>query len=638
MAHVTEWEGRRPHGWARPTAPSFFHRPIGSAAGVAGVLLTAVLSWGQAPTPPSSPYGARGVAGPTLIAAAQPAPAPGDKPPAPIPPPQPAPSVGDILSATHPRLAGLPAAVKPPVGSSPVPSPEVQKLIQDTSGKEFIDPVDTIEVIVGRPRIWKLKQTPIRIQVGDPRILDYQPIGNDLRQLSIIGQNPGVTVLNMWFGDRDDAKKQTILSFQVNVLPDPDAKERLERVYKALEDEINRSFPDAFVCLFLVGDKLVVTGQVKDAVEATHIMQILRANAPTSGPQGASSIPVQQAVLNMGAGGVDPITGQLRQSLDSYVIQGEQYVINLLRIPGEQQVMLKVTVAEVSRAASRSIGLNEIIRNSLGVPVVSNATGQANLQPNINAILDNGRVTLAIDALRNVNLARSLAEPNLVTLNGRPAFFQAGGEFPVPVVTGATAVGLQGVQFVPFGVQLNFIPYISDKDRIQLQLNATVSVRDVGTGTNFGIGQNSNNTTFVPGLTTRTVSTTVEMREGQTLAIAGLLQTNIGNDTTRVPFFGDIPFGGQLFRVDRSNSSESELVLLVTPELVHAMEPKEVPPLPGSDVFEPGDLEFYLLGRLESQRPYDYRSQVMSDVARMCAYRRCELLYFAGPHGHSEPK
>src|SRR4029077_17259476 len=110
------------------------------------------------------------------------------------------------------------------------------------------------------------------------------------------------------------------------------------------------------------------------------------------------------------------------------------------------------------------------------------------------AVIDNGRVNLAIQALRTVNLARSLAEPNLATLNGHPANFQAGGEFPVPVVTGATAVGLTGVSFVPFGVQLNFIPFISDKDRIRLQLNATVSVRDVGTGASFGTG--SSGSTF----------------------------------------------------------------------------------------------------------------------------------------------
>ena len=631
MAHETLREGRGGRGRGGRA------RAAALAAGVAGVLLTAAAAWGQAPVAPASPYGARGPA----VALVDP---PANQPPAPIPPPQPqppgqGPTVSDLIGGLHPRLNGLPASVRPPVGATPVPSPETLKKYNQFTGGEFVDPEVTIEVIVGRPRIWRLKQTPIRIQVGDPRVLDYQPIGNDLKQLSLIGERPGITVLNLWFGDPTDATKQTILSYQVNVLPDPEAKERLERAYKALEDEINRSFPDAFVCLFLVGDKLVVTGQVKDAVEATTILQILRANAPTSGPQGAASIPVSQATLNLAPGlGIDPVTGQLRQSLDSYIVQGESNIVNLLRIPGEQEVMLKVTVAEVSRSAARSIGLNEIIRNSLGVQVFSNTTGAGNLNANLNAVLDNGRVTLAIDALRSVNLARSLAEPNLVTLNGRPAYFQAGGEFPVPVVTGATAVGLQGVQFVPFGVQLNFVPYISDKDRIQLQLQATVSVRDVGTGANFGTGATAANTTFVPGLTTRTVSTTVEMREGQTLAIAGLLQTNLGGDTTRVPLFGDIPFGGQLFRVDRTQASESELVLLVTPELVHAMEPKEVPPLPGSDYFEPGDLEFYLLGRLESRRAYDYRSPVMDTMARMCAYRKCELLYFAGPHGHSEPK
>jgi pilus assembly protein CpaC len=212
----------------------------------------------------------------------------------------------------------------------------------------------------------------------------------------------------------------------------------------------------------------------------------------------------------------------------------------------------------------------------------------------------------------------------------------AGGEFPVPVVTGATATGLQGVSFVPFGVQLNFTPYITDKDRVRLQVNATVSVRDVGTGANFGTGTGVS--TFVPGLTSRSISTTVEMREGQTLAIGGLLQTNLGADTSRVPFFGDLPIGGQAFRFDRTQYSESELVLLVTPELVHALEPKEVPPLPGSDYLEPNDIEFYLTGRLESRRSYDFRSPVMTPLCRMKAYRHCELLYFSGPRGHSDGK
>ncbi len=542
----------------------------------------------------------------------------------------------DLLGTFHPRLEGLPAGVNPPVGTTPVPDKATLEKYARYTGR-FVDPENTIDLVVGRPRIWFLKQAPFRIQVGDESLLSYTPIGNEPRQLSLIGNKVGTTVLNLWFGDPNDATNQTILSFLVQILPDPEAKERLERVFKALEDEINRAFPDAFVCLFLVGDKLVVTGQVKDALEATTIIQILRSNAPTGGTTGAANIPVNQPYLNLNPTGIGP-DGQLRRSLDDYIIQGETNIVNLLRIPGEQQVMLKVTVAEVSRSAARSIGLNALFTNSAGAPVFGQLTGQPNngTNPNLPTIIDNGRITLAIEALRKVDLARSLAEPNLVTLNGHPAVFQAGGEFPVPVVTGATATGLQGVDFVPFGVQLNFVPFISDKDRIRLQLQATVSVRDVNTGANFGTGNVGN--TFVPGLTTRNVATTVEMREGQTLAIAGLLQTNLGGSTNRVPLAGDIPFGGQLFRVDRTQASESELVLLVTPELVHPMEPKEVPPLPGSDYFEPGDLEFFLLGRLESGRAYNYRSPVMDDLQRMRAYRRCELLYFVGPSGHSEAK
>ena len=126
------------------------------------------------------------------------------------------------------------------------------------------------------------------------------------------------------------------------------------------------------------------------------------------------------------------------------------------------------------------------------------------------------------------------------------------------------------------------------------------------------------------------------MREGQTLAIGGLLQSNLGGRSRRVPFFGDLPYAGAFFRVDDTENEESELIIIVTPELVHPMEPNEVPPLPGSDYFEPGDLEFYLCGKLESSRSYDYRSPVMTDLHRMCAYRHCELLYFVGPHGHCD--
>jgi pilus assembly protein CpaC len=246
---------------------------------------------------------------------------------------------------------------------------------------------------------------------------------------------------------------------------------------------------------------------------------------------------------------------------------------------------------------------------------------------NLPTALDNGQVRLAISALRDLNYARSLAEPNLVTMNGQTARFQAGGQFPVPVVTGYTAAGLQGVNFIPYGVQLNFTPYITDRDRIRLVVAAEVSSRDLSTG------QTNVSGSSIPSLITRSFQTTVELREGQTLAVAGLVQNNLGADSKKIPFIGDLPILSNLTGFQRLNAGEQELVVLITPELVHPLEHKEVPPLPGSDLFEPNDLEFYVLGRIESHRPYDYRSPIRTDLQRILEYRRAERMYISGPHG-----
>ena len=143
---------------------------------------------------------------------------------------------------------------------------------------------------------------------------------------------------------------------------------------------------------------------------------------------------------------------------------------------------------------------------------------------NVEAILDGGRVPLAINALRTLNYAKSMAEPTLVTLNGHTADFQAGGQFPVPIVTGFTTTGLQGVQFVPFGVQLELHAPRHRPGPHPPAVNANVSSRDMATG-------DPHQRAGVPGLTTRNFDTTVELREGETLAVAGLIQSNSGADS-----------------------------------------------------------------------------------------------------------
>ena len=417
--------------------------------------------------------------------------------------------------------------------------------------------------------------------------------------------------------------------------------------YKKLAAEINCTFPDSRIELFLIGDKLVVRGEAKDIADATQILRIARSNAPRI---------EEKAAFGNTTATVDNTANNRDRSRDLLNAAGP-YVINLMHIPGEQQVMCKVCVAEISRAAARSIGLNFSFTNKRGLQVFAQntgniagnvggglgaiqgvgAVGNAGLNglnqaaDNLPALLDNGQIVLAINALRNLTYARTLVETNLVTLNGEPGNIHAGGEFPVPIVTsGTTQFGsIGGVEFRKFGVQLTFTPFITDRDRVRLSISAAVSTRDLSTGTVIN-GSN------VSGLSTRNFSNVVVLRSGQTLAVGGLIQNNLGAQASRVPFFGDLPVIGRAFGFDQLNAGEQELVFLITPELVGGLNHDEVPPLPGSDLFEPGDLEFYLLGRLESRRSADYRSPVRTDIHRMINYHRCEELYIVGPSGHSE--
>lgn len=563
-----------------------------------------------------------------------------------------------------PQPLPLPAPVDDPgrlkrlgpnmLGGTPVPT---EKDLEDY--RQFIegviDPRNTLDLITGRARLILLKQPPTRTQIADPNIATIRVLEPRGDQMTIIGARVGTTVLNLWFPDPMNKDKEKVLSYLVRVFPDPEQKDRLEAIYKVLEGEINKSFPNSRVRLALVGDKLMVSGQAHDVYEATQILRILRANAPG---QGGQQQPPQPPTASPGPTGqpFDPLRPGDTPGLESFQTAGGPSVINNLRVPGEQQIMLRVVVAEVNRAAARSIGLDFSIVNNRGTTVFAQLTGGITTAAGVGAggatgggagaglvnlpvNLDNGQIPIAINALRTLNYARSLAEPNLTTMNGQTATFLAGGQFPVPVIGGLGGLGglnqgaiggLQGVQFVPFGVQLSFSPVITDRDRIRLTLTATVSTRDNAAATNIG-GAN------VPGLNTRTFSTTIELREGQTMAVAGLIQNNTGASASRVPFFGDIPYLGRLASVQQTSAGEQELVVLVSPELVHPLEPHELTPLPGADVFEPGDLEFYLAGRLESRRSYDYRSSVRTDIHRMLRYRRCEDLYIVGPSGHVEP-
>jgi pilus assembly protein CpaC len=176
---------------------------------------------------------------------------------------------------------------------------------------------------------------------------------------------------------------------------------------------------------------------------------------------------------------------------------------------------------------------------------------------------------------------------------------------------------------------LNFTPTVTDHDRIRLNLQATVSTRDESTGAVIADSE-------VAGLNNRNFQTTVELREGQTIAIAGLVQSNLGGSTARVPVLGDIPILGRLFSSDSTSYDEQELIVLVTPYLVNPLEATREPlPLPGSDYFEPDDFEFFLRGSLTGHIAEDFRTPARTDFDKIRAFRCLEQDLIIGQPGHS---
>ena len=201
----------------------------------------------------------------------------------------------------------------------------------------------------------------------------------------------------------------------------------------------------------------------------------------------------------------------------------------------------------------------------------------------LTGIFDSGAIAVLVNALELNGTAKILAEPNLTVMSGHPASFLSGGEFAVPTIVGINGVGGQQTTFRGFGVSLVVVPTIQDRDLIRMQILPEFSAID-----------QSNAVNGVPGTQTRRVQTTVELREGQTIALAGLLSHQTSTTVTRLPYLGAIPIVGPLIFANKTASQdESELLILVTPEIIRPMDADEVPPVPGFEVTHPNNCELY---------------------------------------------
>ena len=408
----------------------------------------------------------------------------------------------------------------------------------------------------GQSKVLRVPFTITRISVADPEVADI--ILTSPREVYINGLAPGVTNLSVWGRRRFTSARVTVEADVVQL------KERLAHV-----------LPKEKIGVMAADEAVVLSGEV-------------------SGPV------AQQTALALSA---------------SFVGGKKERVINLLNIGGVQQVLVEVRLAEISRNVANRMGINfqliDRTGNSFGISQINNLTtvtelvrsflGTAftyTLSSNLVGIAGwrTGSVlwTMFFDALKQQGLGRVLAEPNLVTTSGQEASFLAGGEFPIPVPQQFQTIT---IEFKKFGVGLNFTPTVLDNDMIAMKVSPEVSELDFTQGVAF-----SAQGFLVPGLRVRRLSTHVEVKDGQTFAIAGLLSDQHRNIVNKFPLLGSLPILGTLFRSSSFQKQETELVVLVTPHLVKPMN-QRVARLPTDVYVEPNNFEFYLLGCLEGKKP-----------------------------------
>ena len=352
--------------------------------------------------------------------------------------------------------------------------------------------------------------------------------------------------------------------------------------------------------------RLITNVDVRVAADVSEFKQRLRQILP------GENIEVRTANDGIVLSGVVSSASRLQRALDLAERYAPERVSNLMVVGGIQQVMLKVRFAEMQRSVAKSLSSSLAINGTglsgdLGINAGSGTTVTSGgvigaLGGNVPANNDNVGATLfgfnsgnlqiglLIEALEEKGVIRTLAEPNLVALSGQEATFLAGGEYPVPIArpdgTGGTTIT---VEFKPFGVEMNFIPRVVDKDIINLELRTAVSAIDPNNGINL-------NEFEIDAFTRRETSTTVELRDGDSFAIAGLLQDDFVDNSRQLPWIGDVPVLGTLFRSSNYRREQTELVIILTAHLVSPTKGSTLA-LPTDRVALPTERELFLNGR-----------------------------------------
>jgi pilus assembly protein CpaC len=322
--------------------------------------------------------------------------------------------------------------------------------------------------------------------------------------------------------------------------------------------------------------------------------------------------PVEDRLILSGTVSSEKVAERVAQFFEGMGVK----VVNLLApAPAStKQVLLQVRVAEVNRRALQELGANYTIAqqavpafigtNMFHTPLGSLVGGVANMtfsdMVNLALFQRSSGAGAFIRALQSRNAIRTLAEPNIIALNGQKASFLAGGEFPYPVAQGTGGNIAITIQFREFGVRLNFTPTIVEGDRIRLELEPEVSALDFTSGITIA-------GTRIPGLVNRKAKTTVELEDGQSFALAGLLSNEVTRIATPIPGLSFLPILGYLFRSQRYVNNETELVFICTAHVVKPVSPEQLPPLPGQNGWETQGLEGFFGHRAPAVRKEEKR-------------------------------
>ena len=447
-----------------------------------------------------------------------------------------------------------------------------------------------------KSRTLRLERPFTQAVVGAPDIADVLPMSD--RVIYIQGKKIGTTNVSVF-----DQDKHLISVIDLDVTLD----------IQEIANKVRSGTESAGIHVSSSNDQIVLSGEARNSVDADRAVSIAKSMVTTS----------------EGKAPDDP----------------GKYVINAMRVAASQQVMLRVRFVEVDRTAERDLGVNWFGTNGNGNRGINTGNGgsppgpvlqagrtyDASAGPLLNGnptagglplfqtlatfaagglnaatgapfgvgLLSLGHnVDILLTALEAKGVLRRLAEPDLIALSGDTASFLAGGQYPVPSVqssSGTTPVIT--TQYYPYGVQLTFVPTVLANGIINLRLNPSVSELDYKNGVSIG-------GTFVPGITQREARTVIELRDGQSFAIAGLLQSDTSRDINQVPWLGSVPVLGALFSSKSYQQNETDLVVIVTPHLVAPAAPGQALATPFDKTLPSNDVDLFLMGRPEVRKQY----------------------------------